>query len=370
MDPEQVRNAYRQAAERAARSGARVDRRIQPLLPGGVPTFIDAPPVHLGHLGEPDVAVLGVPFEGVTTKDPLTFVPRGAAPAPSASDHYHRSGADRAPAAIRRGSTFNSLLHSNGWLPEYRVALGERLDIVDAGDVQLDHLGEAEAAVVAAEAVAEVARTGAVPLVLGGDHTVSGFVLDGLHRADTGRVGVIVYDSHLDLTWEPRIWAGSQWGRAFELGAVEPANLVQIGIRGTRNAVIFEEVARELGVTYFTIPDVDERGIREVTESALELALAGVDRLYISLDVDVLDPAFCPAQKYPDSGGLTAREVFSSIRTAVAAAPALAGFDICCLGPAYDLRHAGAVCAARAALEVLGGLALKAAPPVPAATAA
>lgn len=361
MDPVQVQDAYRRAGERAAGSGARVDRRVQPLLAGGAPTFLDAPPVELGALGEPDVAVLGVPFEGVTTRDPLTFVPRGAAPPPAPSDHYHRSGADQAPAAIRYGSTFNSLLHSNGWLPEYRVALGDRLDIVDAGDVQLEHLGEEEAADVAAEAVADVAGAGAMPLVLGGDHTVSGFVLDGLHRADAGRVGVIVYDSHLDLTWEPRIWAGSQWGRAFELGALEPANLVQIGIRGTRNAVIFEEVAQELGITYFTIPEVDERGIRAVTQAALELALDGVERLYVSLDVDVLDPAFCPAQKYPDSGGLTAREVFSSIRMAVGAAPAIAGFDICCLGPAYDLRHAGAVCAARAALEVLGGLAVKSA---------
>jgi arginase family enzyme len=360
MDAGAVEQAYARAAERAAQHPARVDRRIESLLRRGVPTFLEAPLAARDRI-DADVAFLGVPFEGVTTKDPSTFYPRGRAPLPTAGDHYHRSGADMAPAAVRLGAMFNSLRHSDGNLPEYGLRLGERLSIVDAGDVELADLGTEAAAEAAVAAVAEVAASGATPLVCGGDHTVSGFVLGGLQRVmPDKRFGVIVWDSHLDLTWEPRIWAGSQWARAFELGAVEPANLVQIGIRGSRNAIVFEEVARELGVRYFTIPDVDDQGIDAITDQALELALDGVDGLYLSLDVDVLDPAFCPAQKYPDAGGLTAREVFRSIRRAVAAAPSVAGFDLCCLGPAYDLHHAGAVCGARAFLEVLGGLASKA----------
>src|SRR5439155_17007897 len=144
---------------------------------------------------------------------------------------------------------------------------------------------------------------------LGGDHLITLFVLAGIQAATSKQVGVVTFDSHLDLSWEPRYWAGSQWPRAMELGVLRPENLAQIGIRGLRNSVFWQAAAEELGVRYYTMVDVDRLGIETVVERAVEQALAGVDLLYVSVDVDAFDPAACPAQKYPEPGGFSGREL-------------------------------------------------------------
>ena len=102
--------------------------------------------------------------------------------------------------------------------------------------------------------------------------------------------------------------------------------------------------------------DVDELGVVTVAQEALETATAGTEALYLSLDIDVVDPAH-GGQKYPDPAGLSAREVIRALR--VLARGPIAGFDICCLAPRYDLQGHLSQLAARAALEVIAGLALQ-----------
>jgi arginase family enzyme len=349
--------AFGRAGEAARRSPARVERRIEALLARDTPTFLECPHVDLDDdLSGYDAIMLGLPFESVIVKDPRTFYPQGTAPPPG-TDLYAREGSYDAPGAIRRASLFFSLDHSNGWLPEHGLVLGEHVRVGDAGDLPLRELTPEQALDQAAAAVEQIVRAGAVPVAIGGDHLIALFVVAGIHRASGKRIGVIAYDAHLDLSWEPRYWAGSQWARAMELGILDPRNLVPIGVRGARNSIFWQRAAEELGVRYFSMREVDRLGLEEVNRQALERAWDGAEALYVTLDVDAFDPAALPAQKYPEPGGFGAREILRSLEQVVGHGDGICGFDFNELGPHYDHQHHGAALAARCVVEVLAGLA-------------
>jgi arginase family enzyme len=351
--------AFGRAGEAARRSPARVERRIEALLARETPTFLECPRVDLDEdLSGYDAIVLGLPFESVIVKDPRTFYPQGTAPPPG-TDLYAREGSYDAPRAIRRASLFFSLDHSNGWLPEHGLVLGEYIRIGDAGDLSLRELAPEQALEKAAAAVEQIVGAGAVPIAIGGDHLIALFVLAGIHRATGQRIGVIAYDAHLDLSWEPRYWAGSQWARAMELGVLDPRNLVPIGVRGARNSIFWQHAAEELGVRFFSMREVDRLGLEEVNRQALERAWDGAEALYVTLDVDAFDPAALPAQKYPEPGGFGAREILRSLEQVLDYGEGICGFDFNELGPPYDHQHHGAALAARCVVEVLAGLARK-----------
>ena len=357
MDKEQVTERFAVADRRARQFPARVERRAEALLRPGVPTFAEVPRVTTDDLAGFDAVVYGIPFEGFVVKDPRTFYPQGTAPPPG-HDIYSRPGAYEAPTAIRQASKFFSFDHSNGLMPERGIVLGEHIKVADAGDALVGDQTPEQLLQWLPGEIAKIASSGAVPLVMGGDHLIPVPVLSGLYAATGKRVGVVTYDAHYDLSWYPRYWAGSQWARAMEMGVLEPRNLVHIGVRGFRNSAFWHYAARELGTEVYTIADVEDLGIAEVSRRARRQALDGVDALYVSIDVDIFDPAAVPAQKYPEPGGLTAREMISSLRTLLDGTAAhLVGFDFCCLGPHYDHQHHGSAVAARCFMEVLAALA-------------
>ncbi|HUK77319.1 MAG TPA: agmatinase family protein [Thermoleophilia bacterium] len=358
MDPKKVHEAFERGAAAAAKQGGRPERVMAPILHGDVPTFAEAPAVSVpAGLEGAGAAVLGIPFEGVRLLDPVTYAPASAAPAPDGSI-YHRSGADEGPDAIRRHSVFYSLRHGRGYLPEADpdLVIADHLRLVDYGDVAVAAGDIEETFLRAHEKLADILAAGAVPIVLGGDHSVPIPVLQVLAGKLNGKLGIVTLDSHFDLSYEPKYWAGSQWARAFDLGVVEPDNFVQIGLRGGRESLADKAVAEELGSRYYTMADIDEIGIATVAQEALESATAGTEALYLSLDIDVVDPAH-GGQKYPDPGGLSARELLRALR--VLARGPVAGFDVCCLAPRYDLQGHLSQLAARAVLEVVAGLALQ-----------
>jgi len=331
---------------------------MAPILRDDIPTFMEAPhAASVAELEGADVAILGIPFEGVRLLDPVTYAPATASPA-SADSIYYRSGADLGPEAIRRHSVFYSLRHGRGLVPEVDrdLVIADHLKVIDYGDVTVA-AGDAETTFMRAhDKLADIYAAGAVPIVFGGDHSIPIPVLQVLAGKLSGKLGIVTFDSHFDMSFEPKYWAGSQWARAFELGVVEPENFVQIGIRGGRESLADKAVADELGYRYYTMSDVDELGIETVAQEALEAATAGTEALYVSLDIDVVDPAY-GGQKYPDPAGLSARELLRALR--ILSRGHLAGFDICCLAPRYDLQGHLSQLAARAALEVIAGLALQ-----------
>jgi len=348
-----IEKKFKTALDRAAKSPHRFDRRVLHVLHDDVPTFIEAPPHR--EVENPDLVVVGVPYEGVKIRDRFTFLP---ATASLQEQIYARTGADKAPDAIRRQSVYYSLDHSGGLFPErgrgFRIA--DHVTICDGGNMPIDHTVDAEVTLHAAAArIAELIGSHAIPIVLGGDDTVPYVGMRCVALQKQRKISVIKFDSHYDLSWEPRYWAGSQWARCMEAGYLKPENFALIGIRGLRNANMWHEVAEVLGIRYWTLQDIEEQGIEACMRAAVEAVTPGTDGLYLSLDLDVIDPAFLPAQKYPDPGGLTAREILQALRLAIDLGPPLAGFDMTCLGPDFDVNGLGAELAARCAVEVIGG---------------
>ena len=124
-----------------------------------------------------------------------------------------------------------------------------------------------------------------------------------------------------------------------------------IGPLGVRQSPHEIEYARQNGVRVIPLQEIDERGLSSICKE-LEDRLKGVDAVYLSLDIDIVDPSFCPAQKYPDAAGMVPREILTVMRKAVSFAP-IAGFDLCCFSPRYDEGQRGALLAARFALEAV-----------------
>jgi arginase family enzyme len=186
---------------------------------------------------------------------------------------------------------------------------------------------------------------------LGGDHLVPLPIIRGLQRGRRRRLGLLVLDSHYDLHEAPPLWAGSQWRTAFAEGLIDPRDVILLGMRGLRHSRAEREAASALGVEVIPLHVLESQGL-DAVRATIARRLAGVDAVYVSLDVDVVDPAFCPAQKYPEAAGLTSRETLALLRAGFDAAP-VAGFDLCCLSPQYDEGGRGALFGARCALEAV-----------------
>ena len=350
-------DAYR-AAKKAAPQ--RVERRLKAILYGDVPTFMELPHVRTKEdLATIDVAFLGIPWEGLKYPDSWTVLPETAAPA-HPNSIYYRTGADKAPAAIRRYSLHYSYNHSWGYFPELGrdFIIFNHLKAVDYGDVDdVDVRDPGRTLENCFRKVSEIYEAGTIPLVAGGDHSIPYPCVQSLFAHTKGNIGIITFDSHFDLYYEPEFSAASQWSRLFELPEVNIKNYCAIGIRGLRNQLHERFVAEKLGIQYYTMADVENHGIRKIIKNALEIAGKNTEALYVSLDIDVMDPAFCPGQKYPEPGGLTSREIISALRQ-IGTQQLIKGFDICCFSPQYDTRTgSSAQLCARLFMEVLATIA-------------
>ena len=232
------------------------------------------------------------------------------------------------------------------------------MNAVDYGDVELEISKPDISLKNCLKKVSDIYEAGVIPLVSGGDHAIPYPCVQALAKHTEGNIGIITFDSHFDLYFEPEFSAASQWGHLFDLlPQVDPKNYCSIGIRGLRNQLHEYYVAEELGIQYFTMADVETQGINSVIAKALELIGNDIEALYVSLDIDVVDPAFCPAQKYPEPNGLSSREIISAIRQ-IGKGRLINGFDICCLGPQYDTSTGlSAQLCARLFMEVMATIA-------------
>ncbi len=355
MPEQSIQQRFLEAIDRAARkssNASRFFRSVVPVLHDDVPTFIEAP--HDRDVTGSDVVVCGFPYEGIRAKDTRTLIQPGV---PLENTVYARDGVWQAPDAIRRHSMHYSLMHGPGLHhyeldPDFRVA--DAVSFSDAGDLPVDmELPTEQIVHNASDRLLEIIGADRIPVILGGDDITPYVGMRAVARQRQARIAVIKFDAHFDLCWEPRYWAGSAWARAMEAGHMQPEDLAIVGVRGFRNPSFFGEVAKEFGIHCSTITDVEQKGITACVQEAVADAASKADFLYLSFDVDVMDPAFLPAQKYPEPAGLTAREAIAGIRTAVAEGPPLCGFDLTCLAPQYDLNGLGTQLAARLAVEAI-----------------
>lgn len=354
-----IKAIFEKIAQDAALDDARRDRRVEDILHSDVPTFMELPlALKPAQLAGADIVILGFGYEGITAKTPwLSAPPTVSRPKPGSV--YWRMGADYAPDEIRKYSLYYSVGHNRGWFPEIdrELRIQDQLKVVDYGNVSVVPEDNEETIRRAQEKVTDIVSAGAIPIVIGGDHTTPIPTLRAITAKREKPIGIISFDAHMDLSYSQACWASNEWSKAFETGKVQPQNLVLIGIRSNRNTYFESKIAEQLNIRYFTIDEVKTVGMGEVIREALKIASTGTDGIYISLDIDVMEPGLVPSQKAPESWGLTTDELMQAFR--VFTREKLVGFDICEYTPDYDVNGMGAQFCARMIVEVIGGRAVR-----------
>ncbi len=284
-----------------------------------------------------DVAVVGAPFDDAVS---------------------HRSGARFGPRAIRQASYTSGSLYSL----QLDVEPFEILTVVDAGDANVVPAWLERSHALIYQKVRDVAQTGAIPIVLGGDHSItwpSATAIAQLRRP--GTIGIVHFDAHADTAsedWGVLAGHGTPMRRLIESGAVAGRNFVQVGLRGYWPPVEVFAWMREHGLRTHFMREIEERGADAVVDDAIAEALDGADAVYLSVDIDVLDPGMAPGTGTPEPGGLLTRELLRAIRRIVSAVE-VAGMDVVEVSPPYDHAEVTAAAANRCALEAISALAAK-----------
>jgi agmatinase len=270
-----------------------------------------------------------------------------------------RPGARFGPKAIRESDA----LHPDATRPRIDTGIDalQTLGVVDVGDVDMPP-GYVEAGLERiVDVVARIAGTGAVPIVLGGDHTVTYADATGIARArGAGTFALVHFDAHAD-TGETHYGQlhghGTPMRRLIESGAVPGHRFVQIGLRGYWPPPEVFAWMREQQMRWYTMADIVDRGLGAVVDEAVERAADGVDAVFVSVDIDVVDPGFAPATGTPEPGGLSAREILDTVRR-IGRDLNVVGADVVEVSPPYDgPGEITARLANRVVLELLNGMA-------------
>ncbi len=318
--------------------------------------------MRIGNLYGPDATFLGVP--SADPDDPRTWRDARAAVigAPFDGGTSHRSGCRFGPQAIR----VTDYLPHDGSRPSLALGVDPlvELGVVDLGDVEMPS-GETETSLARLEErVAMVAAAGVVPVVLGGDHTIALPDVTGVARhVGWGRVSVIHFDAHAD-TGDTQMGSlyghGTPMRRLIESGACRGDRFIQIGLRGYwPEPETLDWMARQ-GMRSFEMTEIVARGLDEVLDDALELARDDCDAIFLSVDVDVVDPGSAPGTGTPEPGGLSSRQLLDAVRR-IAMTGLLGGLDVVEVSPPYDHAEITAYLGNRVVLEALGGVAWAAA---------
>ena len=210
--------------------------------------------------------------------------------------------------------------------------------------------------------VLDVARTGAVPIVFGGDHSITwpsaSAVAEARHPL---RIGMVHFDAHADTAnddWGVLAGHGTPMRRLIESGAIEGRNFVQVGLRGYWPPPEVFAWMKEHGLRWHLMREIEERGAEAVIDDAIAEALDGPDAIYLSIDIDVLDPGNAPGTGTPEPGGMLTRELLRAIRRICGRVP-IAGMDVVEVSPPYDHADVTAAAAHRCALEAISALAVR-----------
>jgi agmatinase len=278
-----------------------------------------------------DVAIVGAPFDDLVSDRP---------------------GARFGPRAIRAASW------GAGPHLEAGVDALSALRVVDFGDAPVIPANPSRSHAAIEDTVAQVVGGGVVPIVLGGDHSISEPDVRACAAAQ-GAVGLIHLDTHTDTASEVfgvELSHGTPMYRLVEGGIVDPRRYVQIGLRGYWPGEPEFRWQRERGITSIFMHDLRELGIAEVVARAAKVVRAGP--VFMTVDIDVLDPAFAPGTGTPEPGGMTPGDLLWACRT-LATQVELIGADVVEVAPtAVGTADVTALVADRVVREILTGIAL------------
>lgn len=306
---------------------------------GGVPTYANAPVAITPEdllAGEVDVAFVGAPLN---------------------MGSGWRDGAD-GPKSLRPFGRRSSM----GGNDQYtQVNPGRELNIVDYGDIAIDNFSTERSVQHVREVVREIAETGAIPFIVGGDHSLEYPNVAGLVDAyGKGNITVIHFDAHSDISRDRAhlIDHGQPIYRLITEDLITGADYLQVGLRaGGPNETQFTW-ARNQGFRYHTMAEVEQRGWPAVMERVIDEAKSGGEPVYISFDVSVLDPSQLTAAGRAAPGGLTVRELTPLIRR-LCAETEIAGFELMDLAPMLDLSYVSTMNANHMLNACLAGVAMR-----------
>jgi agmatinase len=305
-----------------------VDATLVPRYAGEA-TFARLP--RIDEVSQADVAIVGVPFD---------------------SGVSYRPGARFGPSHIRESSR---LLRP--YNPALQVPVFASQQVVDAGDLAVNPFSLDEAIGAIERGARDLLERAPFVLTLGGDHTVALPMLRAV-SARHGPVAVVHFDAHLD-TWDTYFGAaythGTPFRRAAEEGLLDRTGCLHVGIRGPLYTGADLDQDSELGFQVISAPDVDQLGVPGMVERIAQRV--GDRPVYVSVDIDVLDPAHAPGTGTPEAGGLTSRELLAALRSF--ARLNLVGADVVEVAPAYDHAQITGIAAAHVGYELLSALAAR-----------
>ncbi len=257
----------------------------------------------------------------------------------------YRSGPRDAPAAVRAASRLIRLAHPVSGLKPYDLC-----NVADLGDAPVNPMSKDRSLEMIQQFYEEIDAAGIRPISVGGDHTVPLPVLRAL--AKDRPVGILQIDSHADILDElcgDRVNHATIMRRGHEEGLIDPHRVVQIGLRGSRFGDDDLAYGLEAGYRCITFDEYEEMGRAAAIDEILRVL--GDGPVYITLDVDGLDPSYCPGTPVPEIGGLTPRDVQVMLRAL--SGHDVVGADICEVAPCYDPTGITAVTAANMMFEML-----------------
>ncbi len=297
----------------------------------GINTFMKAPYVEdVNRVGEYDVAIVGVPHDSGTT---------------------YRPGTRFGPQGIRRISALYTPYNF-----EMGVDLRESIKLCDVGDIFTIPANNEKSFDQISKGIAHIFKSGALPIILGGDHSIGFPTLRGVcrHLGDK-KVGIIHFDRHVDTQetdLDERMHT-CPWFHATNMKNAPAENLVQLGIGGWQVPRQGVKVCRERKTNILTVTDITEMGLDAAADFALERALDGTDCVYISFDIDCIDAGFVPGTGWPEPGGLLPREALYLLGKIIRNAP-VCGLEVVEVSPPYDVSDMTSLMATRVICDAMG----------------
>jgi agmatinase len=311
-----------------------------------------------GNMYGPSFTFLGVP--ACDLDDPATYADADViiVGAPIDSGTSHRSGAKFGPQAIR-GADY---LSHDGERPHLALRTDglKDLKVVDAGDLLMPGGDLVASLEVLAQATEKISRAGKIPLILGGDHSIASADVAGIARhRGLGKISMVHFDAHADTAedqWGALVGHGTPMRRLIDGGFVRGDRFLQLGLRGYWPDNKTLAWMRDQGMRSYEMTEIHHRGLNKVLDESFATLTNECDGVFLSVDIDVVDPGMAPGTGTPEPGGMTSRELLEAVRRICLELP-IVGIDIVEVAPAFDTADITAMLANRVVLEALSAIA-------------
>jgi guanidinobutyrase len=313
---------------------------------------------NIGNMYGPNFTFLGVPACDLDRPETYADADVVILGAPIDSGTSHRSGTKFGPQAIRGGD----YLPHDGERPHLALRVDglKELNVRDAGDLLMPGGDLIASLEVLAQATEKLSREGKIPVVLGGDHSIASADVMGIARhRGMGKISMIHFDAHADTgdnQFGALVGHGTPMRRLIESGAVRGDRFLQIGLRGYWPEPETLDWMRDQGMRSYEMSEIGERGMKAVMDESFALLTDECDGVFLSVDIDVVDPGMAPGTGTPEPGGMTSRELLDTVRRVCFELP-IVGMDIVEVSPPYDSADITAILANRVVLEALSAIA-------------